>query len=189
MKKKLYALFIILLVLSVSVLVMIAPSFATKGISRVELSQELQLPLILNDEKDIKLVFFGYAGCTDVCTPRLYDISVFYSSLNEDTKKRLGVEFLDISIPKDETLPDTFAKFFNKNFKGIYLDKSILREYTKAFSVYFASGLLDKTEFDHSNNLYLIQKNKNKKELRFIYHAYPFDFKQIRKDIEELKNG
>lgn len=188
MKKKIYAIFIIFLILGVSILVMIIPTFFTKNISRVTLQQELHLPLLLNDNKEITLVFFGYAGCADICTPRLQDIAKFYETLNKETKKRVGVEFLDISIPEDKTLPDSFAKFFNKSFKGIYLDQNILREYTKAFNVYFASNLFDKTEFNHTTNLYLTKKNKNKKKLRFIYTSYPFDFKQIHLDIEELIN-
>lgn len=189
MKKKLYASLMITLVLVVSVLIMIVPTFFSKNISRIELHQELNLPLLLNDEKDIKLVFFGYAGCADICTPRLQDIDKFYKTLNEDIKQEVGVEFIDISIPQDKTLPDSFAKFFNKDFKGIYLDKDVIREYTKAFSVYFSSGLIDKTEINHTTNLYLIKKSENKKELRFIYTSYPFDFEQIKLDIEELKNG
>jgi len=159
MKKKLYASLMIILILFVSVFIMIIPTFFSKDISRIELHQELNLPLLLNDEKDIKLVFFGYAGCADICTPRLQDINKFYSALNEDTKQRVGVEFLDISIPQDITLPESFAKFFNKEFKGIHLNKNIIRDYTKAFSVYFSQGLMDKTEFDHTTNLYLIKKS------------------------------
>lgn len=186
--KRFHSALIIILVLSVSVLVMILPTFMTKGISRVELHQELQLPLILNDEKDIKILFFGYAGCVDICTPRLQDLATFYATLDEKTKKRVSLEFLDISRPADANLPDSFAKFFNNNFKGIYLDDTILRTYTKAFRVYFSQSLLDEKEFDHSANLYLVKKNKDKKELRYIYSAYPFDFEQITLDIEELTN-
>jgi len=186
MKKKLYASLILFSIASISVLIMLAPTFFTKGVSRVSLNQELQLPLILNDTKDIKLIFFGYAGCVNVCTPRLQDLALFYETLGENTKKRVGVEFLDISVPQDIKLPNQFAQYFHKDFKGVYLDELIMREYTKAFRVYFSQSLLDKTEFDHSSNLYLVTKDKDKKSLRYIYTSYPFDFKQIKLDIEEL---
>ena len=188
MKRKIYALGILLLVIIISLLVVILPTFFTKGFSRISLQQKLELPLVLNDSKDIKLVFFGYSGCVDICTPRLQAISKFYNTLDEETKEKLGVEFLDISTPGDKTLPQSFASYFHKDFKGIYLEKTILREYTRAFNVYFAQSLMDTTEFDHTSNLYLIKKNKDTKELRFIYTAYPFDFKQIKLDIKELRN-
>ncbi|WP_372998219.1 SCO family protein [Sulfurimonas sp.] len=186
MQKKTSAAIMILLVIVVSVLIMIIPTFLTKGISRTSIHKEFELPLVLNDDKDIKLLFFGYSGCADICTPRMQDISTLYKSLSYETAKRVGIEFLDISTPDDKTLPNRFAHFFNEDFKGIYLDKNILREYTKVFSVYFSKSLMDKTEYDHTANLYLTKRSKNKKEIRYIYNSYPYDFNQIKLDIEEL---
>lgn len=188
MRKKLYPISILILVLIISILIMIIPTFFTKGISRVSQNKELNLPLILDDEKDIMILFFGYSGCTDICTPRLYSIDKFYTSLSNETKKKVGVEFLDISIPYDKTLPSRFAQFFNPNFKGIYLSIDVLREYTRAFNVYFSQSLIDETEYDHTANLYLLKKTKNKKKLRYTYYSYPYDFKQISLDIKELLN-
>ncbi|EDZ61926.1 conserved hypothetical protein [Sulfurimonas gotlandica GD1] len=116
----------------------------------------------------------------------MQDISTLYKSLNSETTKRVGLEFLDISTPDDETLPNRFANFFNEDFKGIYLDKNTLRDYTKVFSVYFSKSLMDKTEYDHTANLYLIKRSKNKKEIRYIYNSYPYNLHQIKLDIEEL---
>ncbi|WP_139064122.1 SCO family protein [Sulfurimonas gotlandica] len=186
MRKKIYAAVMILLVITVSILIMIVPTFFTKGFSRTSLQKEFKLPLVLNDDKDIKLLFFGYSGCADICTPRMQDISTLYKSLNSETTKRVGLEFLDISTPDDETLPNRFANFFNEDFKGIYLDKNTLRDYTKVFSVYFSKSLMDKTEYDHTANLYLIKRSKNKKEIRYIYNSYPYNLHQIKLDIEEL---
>lgn len=188
MQKKISATIIIFFVILVSILIMIIPTFFTKDISRTSLNKEFELPLILNDGKDIKLLFFGYSGCADICTPRMQDISTLYKSLDKKTKERVGIEFLDISVPNDETLPNRFANFFNEDFKGIYLNKNILRDYTKVFSVYFSKSLIDKTKYDHTTNLYLIKRAKNKKAIRYIYNSYPYDFTQIKLDIEELLN-
>ena len=186
MKKKLQSASMIILVVMVSVLIMIIPTFFTKGISRVVLKQEINLPLILDDEQDVKLLFFGYAGCTDICTPRLQYISQFYDTLSVDMKQRVGVEFLDISVPYDAELPSRFAEFFNPDFKGIYLSNEVLREYTKEFNVFFSKSLLDDTEYDHTSNIYILKKTQGKKELRYVYNSYPYDFKQINLDIKGL---
>ncbi|NOQ30440.1 MAG: hypothetical protein GQ570_04875 [Helicobacteraceae bacterium] len=178
----------LLAVILISVAITILPTFFTTGISRVELKQEFDLPLVLNDKKEIKLIFFGYSGCIDICTPRLISIAKFYSSLSPELKQHVGVEFLDISTPEDKTLPTQFAQYFNSDFKGIYLPKDVLRNYTKIFSVYFSKSLLDETEYDHSSHLYIVKRTGDKKELRYIYNSYPFDFKQIKLDIEELLN-
>lgn len=188
MQKKIYSVVLIIFVVMISVAVMIIPTFFTKDISRVSLNKQIDLPLILDDTKEIKLVFFGYSGCTKICTPRLYSLATFFNTLPQNIKKRVGVEFVDISSPDDKELPQMFAHSFNKEFKGIYLDQKILRNYTKEFDVYFSRSLLDKTEFDHTANLYLLKKSNNKKEIRYIYSSYPYDYKQIRSDIEELLN-
>ncbi|MEA3371817.1 MAG: SCO family protein [Campylobacterota bacterium] len=188
MKKRLHSTSLLILVVIVSVLIMIIPTFFTKGISRTSLNKEFNLPLILNDEKDVKLVLFGYSGCSDICTPRLYSLNELFETLDKNTSSQVGIEFLDISTPHDSSLPSRFAAFFNPDFKGIYLPQTQLRDYTKAFDIYFAQSFMDKTQYDHSANIYLVKKTKNKKELRYIYSAYPYDFKQIRLDIEELLN-
>lgn len=188
MTKKLFALFLALCIIFISVLVVILPTFFTKNVSRVELNKVIDLNLILNDEKDIKLLFFGYSGCTDICTPRLYALSEFYAKLDKDIKKRVGIEFLDISNPVDNSLPERFSQFFNKDFKGIYLDQDVIRNYTKEFNVYFSQSLLDKTEYDHTANLYIVKRVENTKYLRYIYTSYPYDFKQINLDIKSLLN-
>ncbi|WP_321779077.1 SCO family protein [Sulfurimonas sp.] len=187
MQKKIYAVLIIGFVVAISISVMIIPIFFTKGISRTKLNKEFTLPMILSDEQDIELVFFGYSGCTDICMPKLFDIQKLYDTLEKNIKQKVGVIFVDISMPKDEELPQRFAEFFNIEFKGIYLNQTILRDYTKVFNVYFSQSLLENTEYDHTTNLYLVKKSKGKKEIRYIYNAYPYDIKQIKQDIKELR--
>lgn len=186
MQQKNSALLILIAVVFVSILVMIIPTFGSKNISRVSLNKKLNLDLILNDDKDIKLIFFGYSACPDICSPRLEAINNYYKSIDKSNKNRIGVEFLDISSPIDKSLPQRYAEFFNINFKGIYLDLNILREYTKAFEVYFSKSLLNETEYDHTGNLYVVKKTNNSKYLRYIYNSYPYDFEQINKDIKGL---
>ena len=188
MKTKIYPFLILFSVVLTSILIVILPTFFTKGVSRITVDKEISLPLILDDNKTIKLLFFGYSGCSDICTPRLYDISEFYNQLTKKERNSLGVEFLDISIPDDKTLPLRFAQFFNPDFKGIFLEEKNLRDYTKEFNVYFSKSLLDETEYDHTAHLYLVTKKNKKKTIRYLYNSYPYDFEQIHLDIKELLN-
>lgn len=189
MIKKTAPIFLILAVVCVSILIVILPTFYSKGLSRVELNQDLDLKLVLDSAQDVELVFFGYAGCIDVCTPRLDALGKWYATLPLGTQEKVGVRFMDLSVPKERSLPDTFAKAFHERFTGVFLDESVLRIYAKAFSVYFSKSLMKDDEIDHSTHLYLVQKDtQGKKLLRFIYTAYPYDFTQIQSDIQELIN-
>jgi protein SCO1/2 len=162
----------------------VLPSFYTKGISRTVLKKEIDLTLILEDKEAIELVFFGYAGCVNICTPRLESIAKWYKRLAN--KEKILVRFVDISVPQDKTLPQSFAQVFDESFKGVYLSENDVRVYSRPFEVYFSKSLFDKTEFDHSANLYLLKREGDKKYIRYIYTAYPFDFKQIESDLQEL---
>ncbi len=189
MKKiQIYAIFLILLLFVVSITVIIIPSFVTQNISRHVLHTPINLPLIASNKKEINIIFFGYSGCTKICTPRLMELAKFYESFSQQQKERVGVEFIDISTPSSQELPQKFAASFHKDFQGIYLSQKILREYTKAFNVYFAHSLIQKDEFDHTANLYLVKKIGTNKEIRYMYNAHPYDFKQIHSDIQGLLN-
>jgi len=185
-KKEISPILITLFILVFSGLIMILPSFFTKGVSRTEVKNAIDLPYILDTPKDIELLFFGYAGCINICTPRLESLSTWYTQFKN--RSRVGVRFIDISAPEDKTLPMEFAQAFNKEFIGVYLTPPQIREYTRPFQVYFSQSLMDSTEFDHTANLYLLKREGKRKVLRYIYTTYPFDFKQIDLDIKELLN-
>lgn len=168
--------------------VMVVPTLFTKNISRIEATQSFSLEDILNAEQSVELIFFGYAGCSDICTPRLASLALFYKALPMEMQEHLGVRFIDISNAQDATLSQRFASYFHKDFVGITPQSRSLREYTKPFDVYFAPSFQDAGEFDHTAHLYLVSKRKGIKQIRYIYTAYPYDFKQIRSDIKELLN-
>ena len=164
----------------------ILPTFGTKDVALIEVEQAVELPLLLDAKEDVELIFFGYAGCLDVCTPRLHNISTWYSALSTKQQAHIGVKFFDLSVPKDETVPDIFAKSFHSDFQGIYLDSNTIRDYTKLFTVYFANSLTRSGEMDHTSHLYIIKRSKEKKELRLIYTAYPYDYDSLNKAVQRL---
>jgi protein SCO1/2 len=178
------ALFVILS----SIAVMLAPTVFTKGVSRLESKKSFELSHILSEKKDIEIIFFGYSGCQDICSPRLESLGHFYKEADVELKKHFGLVFVDISSPEDKELPQRFAKYFDKDFRGVYLDKVVLREYTKAFDVFYAEQLMNSLEYDHTANLYIVKKENNMKEIRYVYTTYPYDLKQIQLDLEELIN-
>lgn len=189
MRKKLTALFIMTLAVMSSILIIILPSFFGKNLSHIKLKQELSLEHVLDKNKELELVFFGYAGCLDVCTPRLEELGLWYETLSKQTRLHLGLKFFDLSSPEDKNLPDSFAKAFHQDFEGLYLPKEDLLHYTGTFNVYFSPSLMNETEIDHTTHLYLVKKNTHgKSHLRFIYTTFPYDLIQIQTDIQDLLN-
>ena len=133
------------------------------------------------DEKNL-LLFFGYVGCADICSPRLQELSAIYDKLkkaNIETK----VIFINITTLKDHELADLFAKSFNKEFDGIYLEKQQLESIKKEFNVYSAPAFGNTDEIDHTTFLYLLKKVDSRYFLNKIYTKVPFDIKLNGKDI------
>ncbi len=189
MSQKHLSTILIILTLMVSVGIMIVPSFFTKGISRVTLNKEIHLPSLIDGNKSIDLVFFGYSGCKNICTPRLESLAKFYNSLEKPIQRKVGVAFIDISTPEDTTLPQRFASYFHLDFKGIYLNSKNSKHYARAFDVFYSRSLLDKNEYNHTANLYLITKQGQQQIIRYMYIAYPYDYEQIKLDIQRFING
>lgn len=188
MKKKFFPLLLIAFTIIISIFVMILPTFFSKNLAYIELKQELKLDLVLSHKEDIELIFFGYTGCLEICTPRIEALKQWYSTLSFEQQERVTLTFFDLSVPKDPTAPDIFVKAFHPKFRGVYLSDKILRKYTKTFNVYFASSLFSKEKIDHSTHLYLAKRTGIKKELRAIYTAYPYNFKLLTTKIEGLLN-
>ena len=188
MKRKILGFFLLLFALLVAFGIMFAPTFFTKNVSRNVQNKSFDLEHILSGEKSLELIFFGYAGCRDICSLHLASLAGFYEKLPFEIQNSLDVRFIDISSPADVTLTQRFAEYFHKDFKGLYLEASSLREYTKLFGVFFARSMSEPTEFDHTAHLYLVSKKENQKQIRYVYTSYPYDFSQIQNDIEELLN-
>lgn len=188
MKKKILALTLFIVTILLSIVIVISPSFTGKSLSYVELHQELTLDYVLNGQEDVELIFFGYAGCLAVCTPRLHKLQEWYKTLSPQEQKRVTLKFFDLSIPLDHQTPDIFVKSFHPNFKGVYLNEKVIRDYTKLFSVYFAKSFINEGEIDHSTYLYIVKRTQGLKELRAIYTSYPYDFAYLSDKIKGLLN-
>ena len=138
----------------------------------VEINKEIKSTLFDSyDEKNI-LLFFGYVGCIDICTPRLQELSIEYEKL-KNTRIDVQVLFINLTKQEDHELADLFAKYFNKDFKGIYLEKPELEALKSEFNVYSAPALGNSNELDHTAFLYLLKKINSKYYLKKIYIKIP----------------
>ena len=64
---------------------------------------------------------------------------------------------------------DLFAKYFNKNFNGIYLSRKEILDIDRDFGVFFSRDLNEKTELNHTDHIYLILKSLESKVLKTLY--------------------
>jgi len=183
-RKLLMIIFIIPLFFVIPFLQSLFFSSTTKG--SIQINKEIEENYIKSDKKAL-LVFFGYVGCTDVCTPVLQSANDLYMSKEfKEYKKSVEFLFINLTPEVEEFQPDLFAKYFNKNFRGVYLSKKETLNIDRAFGIYFSRGLSDKSELNHTDNIYLIDNSKNRQVIKKMYSTHPLNKKQLISDIKTL---
>ncbi|DAB30583.1 MAG TPA: photosynthetic protein synthase I [Sulfurimonas sp. UBA12504] len=132
------------------------------------------------EEKNIVL-FFGYVGCSDICTPLLQELSTLYTQELQDSTTVVFVNLLP-AITSDQ--PQLFASSFHEKFKGLYLTQKELYDIDREFSLFYTPGLIDANELSHSDSIYLLTKSEGKRVLKSIYTTHPFNTNQLTQDIK-----
>lgn len=163
--------------------------FASHTSGKIEIDKEINAPYLKSSKEELILVFYGYVGCVKVCTPILHQLDEFYDSkLFQADKSRVGVYFINLMPQLESHQPEQFAKSFNPKFEGIYLSQKELMNIDRELGIFFSKSLSIPDEIDHSDNLYLVQRQKNGTlVLKSIYTMHPLNRELLLKDIAELR--
>lgn len=156
-----------------------------QGDSAGKINKEIELDLDFLKQEDSKIVllYFGYVGCETICTPSMSEINEIYTQVNSPN---IAVYFVNLLDSQEKSMPDTFAKHFNKKFHGIYLDKLQLQELTNQMRIAYTKSITNEFDINHAGHLYLLVKNDNNYLQKHIYTTRPFNIKTIIKDIQHL---
>ena len=161
--------------------------FSTNNNGTIEINKVIKADFIQSDKKII-LLFFGYVGCKDVCTPFLIELSKLYESQDFDIiRKDVKIIFVNLTPEIEEFQADLFAKYFNDNFDGIYLSKKEILNLDRNFALFFSQDLSDKAALNRTDYLYLITNINNTPYLKNIYSTHPLTEKKLIDDIITLK--
>lgn len=162
--------------------------YANQTQGHIAADETVNAPYLQKNTKRFQLVFFGYVGCKTVCTPMLHQLSSFYDSPSfARFKPYVGVSFVNLIPEMDPNLPQAYAGSINPNFVGIHLNQKELASIDKEFSLFIAKRLNDPGEIDHSDHLYLIERDKKGNLLlKNIYITHPLDKEKIISDINSF---
>lgn len=163
--------------------------FAQNTNGKITVNKRIEAPYLSENKKKYLLMFFGYVGCVKVCTPILHQLGDFYGSAQfAPLKPYVGFSFVNLMPELEPDQPDFFAKSFNSDFKGVYLDQKELMQIDRQFSLFFAKSISDPGEIDHSDHLYLMERQKGGELiLKNIYSTHPVNGKMIIADIRKLQ--
>ena len=183
--KRLFGYFLIIFSLLVIVMIGFPQIYSSNSSGRIDKEIDVDFKYLQDETSDIVLLYFGYVGCDTICVPSMTEINEIYNKINN---KNVKVYFINLLVNLDQNLPQLFAEHFNKNFKGIYLDKKELLKVTSKLNVVFSKSPVDKYELNHAGYLYVLQKNNtnNGYKQKYIYTTRPFKQNMIVEDINKL---
>jgi len=118
------------------------------------------------------LLYVGYTGCVNICTPRLTEIATIQRVLS-DRGNEIDYMFLDLRTLGDDVSRD-FLKAFHGNFELLSLDENLKNKFLRELGFYYSKSLYDRNEFEHSSYLYLIEKNGSEIKIVSTIMQYPF---------------
>lgn len=141
----------------------------------------------------VRLVYFFYSNCPDVCPPTTYMLSQAQEKLKEKGEFGNKVEIFSITIDPTRDTPEalkTFAGKFNADFTGWKFLRGDEKE-TAELAEKYQLGVIkdDEGNFGHSNLVVLVDKKGKIRELISpSANGTPddFDADKLVKEIEGL---
>jgi protein SCO1/2 len=156
-----------------------------KNAGRSEDRRSVDFPFLKGEKSELILVYFGYVGCTRVCTPALNDLSGIYDEIEVKGFKRIpSIWFVNMTPEMDPLSVQSWASHFDKRFKSYAPTQSELTEMVHTLNlVYTKMGV----EAEHMPYAYLIRKKGERYELVYIYTTLPYNRSLILEDIGALQ--
>ena len=109
----------------------------------------------------VKLIFFGFTNCPDICPTTLIEISQLIKSPELNAEK---IDYIFITVdPKRDTKEKlkTYLNFFDKKIIGLTGELKIIDDISNKYHVYYSySDVKSENEYvvNHTTNLYLLSK-------------------------------
>jgi protein SCO1/2 len=181
------ALFLILIVVFPVLLSTLFNKTTVNG-GKIVINKQINAPFLDGIKKDNIVLFFGYVGCTKVCTPILLQLASIYESKSiKELHKSTAFVFVNLTpqIPADQ--PQIFAGGFNKDFVGIHLSQHELLSIEREFALFYSAGIADKSEMTHSDSVYLIKRENGKLTLKNIYMTHPLNSDALTNDLKSIQ--
>lgn len=122
-------------------------------------------------EGKLKLLFFGYTHCPDVCPLTLANVKVGLKQLPEELKQQVQVVF--VSVDPERDTPDhleEYVHFFDPSFVGLTGTKEEIDRVVRQYGAFYRVEKGDAKNYtvSHSARLYVIGKDNEIKQ--YLYH-------------------
>lgn len=122
----------------------------------------------------VRLIFFGYTFCPDICPLALAELNVVYTKLGEQAS---DVAVVFVSVDPDRDTPEklgTYVHAFNQHFYGVHIPADKLDAVKKGYGVFAEKHVVDAKEstagylVDHTAWTYAVDSSN---QLRVVFSS------------------
>lgn len=120
----------------------------------------------------VKLVFFGYTFCPDICPTSLANMNAVYEKLSNPERDQVAAVF--VSVDPERDTPDRlgdYVRAFNPDFYGVHVPAGELATVKQGYGVYAEKAPVAAGQsaadylVDHTAVVYVIDKHNNLREI------------------------
>ena len=147
----------------------------------------------LSDSSKVKIVFFGFLNCPDICPTTLTEVANLLKKL-EGLSKNIDPIFITVDPTRDTPeLLKNYLSFFDERIIGLTGTQEEIEKVSNQYHVYYSyqnKGKVEDYTVNHTANMYLIDE-KNNVEKIFVpgtpfSEFYKYVNRYLMKDIKNL---
>jgi len=114
-------------------------------------------------DSDSAIVFFAFAGCSDICPPTLQEISSYAETVNKSTGNNRSMSIVVVNlIPKmGSDVFKAYVKGYSKSLIPLTPTNDQLDLLKNLFSVQAGTAIGSGTQINHTGMIYLIVKESS----------------------------
>ncbi len=140
------------------------PSFIDNAMLGTLINRERNVDIFDQTDDRLRVLYFGYTQCPDVCPTSLAVLAASLKRLPESTLSRLWPVFISLDPKRDDAkIIDTYAKFFHPAIDGGYASNEQIHQLSKIYGVLYQYTALNDSELsyvvDHNSYFYLLTPN------------------------------
>ena len=147
----------------------------------------------LSDSSKVKIVFFGFLNCPDICPTTLTEVANLLKKL-EGLSKNIDPIFITVDPTRDTPeLLKNYLSFFDERINGLTGTQEEIEKVSNQYHVYYSyqnKGKVEDYTVNHTANMYFVDE-KNNVEKIFVpgtpfSEFYKYVNRYLMKDIKNL---
>lgn len=113
-----------------------------------------------HSDKEVEVIFFGYAGCAYICPNSLIKMTKVFEDLkNEKDMDGVGLHFIDINAETQIARAEQYTGVFSEHICGHNIEVSELSRIKETFGIQVTNNNYDNSEILHTDHFFIVRND------------------------------